>query len=67
MEASVTAVPLPAPSLLLFHHLSKSGGSTIREWLLRNAGKLRFPRRLDGVLRLLFLEGHRVLRPQVQN
>ena len=49
------ATTAPRPSMLLFHHVAKTGGSTVREWLLRNAGKhqnhLRVPKRLDGVLR----------------
>ena len=53
--------PLGRPPLLLhFRHLEKTGGTTIREWLLRNAGKRpNIPRReqrplsqrLDGFVR----------------
>jgi hypothetical protein len=43
-----------APSLLLFYHIPKTGGSTIREWLLRNGGArthIEGSRRLSGVVR----------------
>lgn len=41
------------PSLLVFYHIPKTGGSSTREWLLRNAG-LRsrgLPKRMDGLVR----------------
>ena len=43
----------PSPSLLVFYHVPKTGGSSVREWLLRNAG-LRsrgLPIRLRGLVR----------------
>ena len=44
----------PTPRLLLFMHTPKTGGSTVREWLLRNAG-IRAPphaaTRLSAVVR----------------
>lgn len=46
------AEPQP-PSLLVFYHIPKTGGTTTREWLLRNAG-LRsrgLPMRLQGFVR----------------
>ena len=42
------------PALLMMYHIPKTGGSSVREWLLRNAGKLMPPstnRRFTGVLR----------------
>ena len=51
---------MATPLLLNFRHLEKTGGTTIREWLLRNAGKKpNIPRReqrplsqrLDGFVR----------------
>ena len=46
------------PSLLLFYHVPKTGGSTMREWLLRNAGirASGLPKRLDGYVR--YYEAH---------
>ena len=44
----------PAPRLLLFLHTPKTGGSTVREWLLRNAGIRAPPQaatRLSAVVR----------------
>ena len=41
------------PSLLLFYHVPKTGGTTLREWLFKNAG-IRSPglrRRLHGFIR----------------
>ena len=42
-----------SPSVLFFYHVPKTGGSTVREWFLRNAGlRVRgLPARLHGVLR----------------
>ena len=39
------------PGLLIFQHVPKTGGTSVREWLLRNGGKLRLPKRLDGMQR----------------
>ena len=41
------------PSLLVYYHVPKTGGSSVREWILRNAG-LRargLPARLNGLVR----------------
>ena len=48
-----TPTGAPAPSLLIFYHVPKTGGSTIREWILRNAGvRARgLPTRLRGFVR----------------
>ena len=67
---SVGAVaPTQAPSLLVFYHVPKTGGSSVREWLLRNAGvRARgLPTRLQGLVRyyesrcFLCLQLHEVL------
>ena len=41
------------PSLLVYYHIPKTGGSSTREWLLRNAGvRARgLPARLNGIVR----------------
>ena len=58
--AASAAASAATPLLLNFRHLEKTGGTTIREWLLRNAGKRpNVPRReqrplsqrLDGFVR----------------
>ena len=51
---SQSAAETTTPAALFFYHIPKTGGSTVREWLLRNAG-VRTPRgaakRLTGVVR----------------
>ena len=39
MAVCAVATAATPPLLLNFRHLEKTGGTTIREWLLRNAGK----------------------------
>ena len=41
------------PRLLVFYHVPKTGGSSVREWLLRNAGvrSKGLPTRLHGIVR----------------
>ena len=53
MLPSESPPPQRPPSLLVFYHIPKAGGSTVREWLLRNAGVRShgLPARLDGFVR----------------
>lgn len=53
IDLSVMAAPHPLPRLIAFYHVPKTGGTSVREWLLRNAGvRARgLPVRLDGYVR----------------
>ena len=55
MRSDRTTAPARSPpKALFFYHVPKTGGSTVREWLLRNAG-VRSPRgaqkRFSGIVR----------------
>ena len=48
-----TVAPARPPALLIFYHVPKTGGSSAREWILRNSGvRARgLPARMHGLVR----------------
>ena len=54
-RTTIGAIPQDSrpPKLFVFYHVPKTGGSTVREWILRNAGMRArgLPTRLRGLVR----------------